>query len=161
MILTYFCNGRRSILVKNNGRLCKIAEVGRHQVHCANSPGKPLANSDGKVIMLTVFVHLSPRCSVLAIPEHRWPWSAPEVFANKFSHKSDVWAFGVTLWEIMTLGATPFSGCRLFSGCIRELFLLTLIIRKPSFHPQSTPISLYRTSARGCVCLPHEFRQLP
>ena len=30
-------------------------------------------------------------------------WMAYECFYGKFSHKSDVWAFGVTVWEIFTL----------------------------------------------------------
>ena len=30
-------------------------------------------------------------------------WMAYECFYGKFSHKSDVWAFGVTMWEIFTL----------------------------------------------------------
>ncbi len=33
-------------------------------------------------------------------------WMACETFYGKFSVKSDAWAFGVTLWEIYTLGRT-------------------------------------------------------
>ena len=31
-------------------------------------------------------------------------WMATECFSGKFSEKSDVWAFGVTMWELFTLG---------------------------------------------------------
>ncbi|KAG8128478.1 hypothetical protein E2320_015325, partial [Naja naja] len=36
-------------------------------------------------------------------------WSAPEVFSyNRYSTKSDVWSFGVLMWEVFTEGKTPY-----------------------------------------------------
>ncbi|XP_071841794.1 uncharacterized protein [Apostichopus japonicus] len=38
-------------------------------------------------------------------------WLAPEtVFIGNYLEKSDVWSFGVVLWEIFSLGKTPFGG---------------------------------------------------
>ncbi|XP_078577731.1 proto-oncogene tyrosine-protein kinase receptor Ret-like isoform X2 [Branchiostoma floridae x Branchiostoma japonicum] len=69
-------------------------------------------------------------------------WLAIEsLFDNVYTTKSDVWAFGVLLWEIVTLGATPYPGippervCELLktgfrmlrpTGCTEELYAIML-----------------------------------
>jgi len=41
----------------------------------------------------------------------KWPlkWYAPEcIYFYKFDSKSDVWSYGVTVWEAMSYGAKPY-----------------------------------------------------
>ncbi|XP_045493452.1 serine-rich adhesin for platelets [Colias croceus] len=73
----------RNVLVDHN-KLCKIADFGMSR--CAGA---------------------AARAARGALPVR---WMAPEALLyNVYSHHSDVWAFGILLWEIVTLGSTPYA----------------------------------------------------
>ncbi|XP_076455377.1 uncharacterized protein LOC143289977 [Babylonia areolata] len=65
-------------------------------------------------------------------------WTAPEGLAfNRFSTRSDVWAFGVLLWELATYGMSPYPGVDL-----TEVYhLLERGYRME--RPQGTPADVY------------------
>lgn len=68
----------RNVLVDHN-KLCKIADFGMSR--CAGSGARQARG---------------------ALPVR---WMAPEALLyNVHSHQTDVWAFGILLWEIVTLG---------------------------------------------------------
>ncbi|KAL0840767.1 hypothetical protein ABMA28_015950 [Loxostege sticticalis] len=73
----------RNVLVDHN-KLCKIADFGMSR--CAGA---------------------AARAARSALPVR---WMAPEALLyNVYSHHTDVWAFGILLWEIVTLGSTPYA----------------------------------------------------
>lgn len=66
-------------------------------------------------------------------------WTAPEGLAyNTFSTKSDVWAFGVLLWELATYGKTPYPGVDL-----QDVYLL-LERGTRMTQPQGCPEQIYK-----------------
>lgn len=61
-------------------------------------------------VLFCLFVPLS-FCDVQARTAGKWPlkWYAPEcINYHKFSSKSDVWSFGVTMWEAFSYGGKPY-----------------------------------------------------
>ncbi|CAK9831600.1 Tyrosine kinase receptor Cad96Ca [Anthophora retusa] len=77
----------RNVLVDHN-KLCKIADFGMSR----------FANADGEVI--------ETRHGRNALPIR---WMAPEsLLYSLFTTKTDVWSFGILMWEIVTLGSTPY-----------------------------------------------------
>ncbi|KAG5447798.1 Fibroblast growth factor receptor 1 [Clonorchis sinensis] len=62
-------------------------------------------------------------------------WLAPEVLESKrFSKKSDVWSYGVLLWEIYTLGGTPYTHFTLEQ--VRNIVQHGYRMSKPPLCPQ-------------------------
>ncbi|KAI8482333.1 hypothetical protein Bbelb_399240 [Branchiostoma belcheri] len=78
--------------------------VGPGHVRCE----VPLAGQGRSRDMYAVGYHWQDRGHVL-LP---LKWMAPEGLKNeaRFTHKSDVWSFGVLMWEVAQLGRTPYPG---------------------------------------------------
>ncbi|CAL9696653.1 unnamed protein product [Knipowitschia caucasica] len=63
-------------------------------------------------------------------------WMALESLqTHKFTHKSDVWSFGVLLWELMTRGAPPYSDVNTFD--ITVFLLQGRRLLQPEFCPDA------------------------
>ena len=76
----------RNVLV-GEANVCKVADFGLAQ-HIQGG------------------VYNAPKGAVFPIK-----WTAPEAaLYNRFSIKSDIWSFGVTMWELVTKGVEPYPG---------------------------------------------------
>ncbi|XP_028677298.1 tyrosine-protein kinase receptor TYRO3 isoform X1 [Erpetoichthys calabaricus] len=70
-------------------------------------------------------------------------WIALESLAdNIYTTQSDVWAFGVTVWEIMTLGQTPYPGVE--NSEVYEYLIKGNRLKQPP----DCPDEIYRTMCR-------------
>uniref|UniRef100_A0A672KSS6 receptor protein-tyrosine kinase n=1 Tax=Sinocyclocheilus grahami TaxID=75366 RepID=A0A672KSS6_SINGR len=68
-------------------------------------------------------------------------WMAPEtIFDRVYTTQSDVWSFGVLLWEIFSLGASPYPGV-----CIDESFCRRLKVGTRMRAPDYATPEIYQT----------------
>ena len=71
-------------------------------------------------------------------------WMAPETLRDgKFSSASDVWSFGVVLWEMVTLAEQP------YQGTINNGIFLTLLIVKSLNVPRNDQKFCYDLNSIG------------
>lgn len=97
----------RNVLVTGSG-VCKVADLGLARN----------LDEDG--------IFLREKHAKLPIK-----WMSPESLRNGVcSTKSDVWSFGIVLWEIVTIGASPYPGYK--SKDVVELLLKMYRMPKPS-----------------------------
>uniref|UniRef100_A0A4W5RRG4 Ephrin type-A receptor 7 n=1 Tax=Hucho hucho TaxID=62062 RepID=A0A4W5RRG4_9TELE len=76
----------RNILVNSN-MVCKVSDFGLSRV-LEDDPDAAYTTSGGKIPIR---------------------WTAPEAIAyRKFSSSSDVWSYGVVMWEVMSYGERPY-----------------------------------------------------
>jgi len=65
-------------------------------------------------------------------------WSSPEVLEyGSYTNKSDVWSFGIMLWEIFSYGDLPYSNCN------NDIARLMIIQGKTMNAPPGSPVEIY------------------
>jgi serine/threonine protein kinase len=73
------------------------------------------------------------------------PWMSPEAIAKKhFTQASDVWSYGIMVWEIFSYGATPYPGMK-----VKEL-VSAVVEGKRLDKPKACPRKWFRDLIQPC-----------
>ncbi|XP_055350354.1 tyrosine-protein kinase receptor ver-3-like [Paramacrobiotus metropolitanus] len=115
---------------------------------------------DGYVAKISDFgmARMATECSVEdhkeALPVR---WMPPEAIVEKlYSEKSDVWAFGVLLWEMFSLGALPYAEVHVSTGNKISDFLASLKTGLRLGRPAACPNAIYSLMGQCWQLLPND-----
>ncbi|NWH22558.1 ERBB2 kinase, partial [Grus americana] len=86
-----------------------------HPLNPCSPPPQGIWIPDGESVKIPVAIKDPPPqvllTSLSSLPQVPIKWMALEsILRRRFTHQSDVWSYGVTVWELMTFGAKPYDG---------------------------------------------------
>ena len=87
-----------------------------HYIH-RNLAAQNILVGESNIVKIANFRMAHETIDAECIPELgekiRIKWTAPEaILYNRFSIKSDVWSYGIFLWELITYGRVPYPGMK-------------------------------------------------
>ena len=64
-----------------------------------------------------------------------WRWMPPELYVSgRLDTYSDIWSFGVVMWELFSLGKLPYKGVKNFSSWVQ---FVSYRLRRPNDCPMA------------------------
>ena len=93
--------------------LVKLADFGVAHVYDEGSDGYTLRGKL-KIPFLS--------CPPETLPEKLWTGKKNSYYAPKFNESTDIWSYGVTLWELMSSGGQPYGTKTLLLELLQQVF---------------------------------------
>ena len=88
----------------------------QHYIHC-NLAARNVLVGDGNIAKIAdfgmaLFINNDEYCRKRVRYRCPFKWAAPETLQGCFTLKSDVWSFGILLYELVTYGCIPYPGMK-------------------------------------------------